>query len=645
MSRRVQIAAIVLIVIALLFSVYVNTFRLQAEQNNHTVQVLLDYDELVSLAFSQGLSLEDLSTQFKAAGATGVLVRERTLGDLVRSGDIALLTGGEARVLLQVNDGPAAALGRTLLERHKDYTYILTENRALYETVTATLSAIEKEFDGLPFGNLYIIAAHFNEKEREKLGLGFAYEDLEAIHRGGLGIVPRYRDYAKASDDAIDLIGADLPKIPGLLMLTFNDPVIAGAGNIPYLAEKLKDIGVPVGMFEFYNQAGLNTLARQIDKNVIRVHSISETDMANYYEKTAAERFRLAVAERNIRSLYVRLFGLEHPSTSLERSLDFIKLINTDIAQEGFTTGTPAPLEGIPYARVLVLLIGLGVIGGGLLLLNLFLPERWTLLLGVLALLGWGGLLFVEPMLARKAFALSGVIIYPVFSILLFLREESRTLPRAILALLKMSGLSFIGAALMTGLLADKSFMLTLDLFSGVKLAHALPLVLVTAWFLLYDTGFRARPILDRVKQILNLQVRNKHLLVGLVVVAALGLYLIRTGNDAPQLVSSWETSLRELLDRVLGVRPRTKEFLLGHPAMLILLYYGWSRSKLAVLLLAVIGQISLVNTYAHIHTPWLVSLTRTFHGLWLGIIIGVIAILCLNLILKYLRREQFFSE
>ena len=53
-----------------------------------------------------------------------------------------------------------------------------------------------------------------------------------------------------------------------------------------------------------------------------------------------------------------------------------------------------------------------------------------------------------------------------------------------------------------------------------------------------------------------------------------------------------------------MGVRPRTKEFLIGYPMMLILLYFGYSFKMYPVLLMGLIGQISLINTYAHIHTP-----------------------------------------
>ena len=87
-------------------------------------------------------------------------------------------------------------------------------------------------------------------------------------------------------------------------------------------------------------------------------------------------------------------------------------------------------------------------------------------------------------------------------------------------------------------------------------------------------------------------------------------------------------------------MRPRTKEFLLGHPAMLVLLYFGYDLRKIVVLLLGVIGQVSIVNTYAHLHTPLAVSLLRSFHGLWLGILLGVAAVILLNYLLAFLKKK-----
>jgi hypothetical protein len=46
------------------------------------------------------------------------------------------------------------------------------------------------------------------------------------------------------------------------------------------------------------------------------------------------------------------------------------------------------------------------------------------------------------------------------------------------------------------------------------------------------------------------------------------------------------------------------------------------------VAVLAALGQASLLNTYCHFHTPLSVSVLRTFNGLWIGGMCGVVAIL-----------------
>jgi hypothetical protein len=86
--------------------------------------------------------------------------------------------------------------------------------------------------------------------------------------------------------------------------------------------------------------------------------------------------------------------------------------------------------------------------------------------------------------------------------------------------------------------------------------------------------------------------------------------------------------SFRNLLDRYL-VRPRTKEFMIGHPALLATLLLSPRLPKRAILipfaLLGAIGQVSMVNSFCHLHTPLLMTVVRTFNGLWLGMLVGFV--------------------
>ena len=105
----------------------------------------------------------------------------------------------------------------------------------------------------------------------------------------------------------------------------------------------------------------------------------------------------------------------------------------------------------------------------------------------------------------------------------------------------------------------------------------------------------------------------------------------------------------RQFLTDYMGVRPRNKEFLIGYPATILYLMYGAKRPSLWVLTIPlVIGQISLVNTYAHIHTPLLVSLHRSINGLILGVVFAFLAVVAVQLgtkLFKWLVKKIEASE
>jgi hypothetical protein len=119
--------------------------------------------------------------------------------------------------------------------------------------------------------------------------------------------------------------------------------------------------------------------------------------------------------------------------------------------------------------------------------------------------------------------------------------------------------------------------------------------------------------------------------LAGLALIGALAFLIVRSGNDAPSAVSDSELKLRSLLDQVFYTRPRTKEFLIGHPALFLGLALnrravdGTALKAWATVLLAigVVGQSDIVDTMCHTHTPLDIGLARIALGLIVGGIIG----------------------
>ena len=78
----------------------------------------------------------------------------------------------------------------------------------------------------------------------------------------------------------------------------------------------------------------------------------------------------------------------------------------------------------------------------------------------------------------------------------------------------------------------------------------------------------------------------------------------------------------------IMGIRPRFKEFILGFPSIMcfgLLRYFKLEKYSWILILCMSIGIADLTDTFAHIHTPILITLIRVFNGMFLGWLIGSI--------------------
>ena len=131
--------------------------------------------------------------------------------------------------------------------------------------------------------------------------------------------------------------------------------------------------------------------------------------------------------------------------------------------------------------------------------------------------------------------------------------------------------------------------------------------------------------------------------IVGLGLLAIVGYVFIgRSGNNGAP-VPGFEIALRRFLENLMYARPREKEFLFGHPAVLLslaALYRKWPQILHYFLILAVtIGQGSMVETFAHMRSPYMLSLIRGLDSLAAGslsMIAALIAVMILVRITKY---------
>ncbi len=405
--------------------------------------------------------------------------------------------------------------------------------------------------------------------------------------------------------------------------------------------------------------------------------------------------FFRAIAERNCRIIYLMMILEPDSDVSNDANQDEWEYITDpkDYAQMlgdlsarldrlGYTQGTVPPMSLRTPSRLWRILEGVGAAAAAVMLLDLFFffesRTRYILLaLGVLGVLALG---FVKPGLFQVLLSMGSGVVMPALAAVWLCRHTARRrreepdvpfgrlLAGAAGSAVFAAGLSLCGAAMSTSALSQLSYMLEIDLYRGVKLMQLIPIgIFGLAYLLVYayeESGAKAavlarigeRGEAGRWKRLreywAELMDRPMKLgwMVALVLIAVVGVfvlaagvyYIYRTGNTMN--VSARELALRNLLENLLVARPRTKEFLIGWPCTMLFVWALRRHMNFLPLLLGLgmsIGLVSVVNTFLHIRTPFLLSLLRTGWGLLFGLLIGAALTIAAELLLRLFQRSR----
>ncbi len=599
--RRRAVAAALLLALSLPAAGALILERGATEGRERTVAIVMDELALVEQAAMLGRSPMALALHYQTLGLTGIAVYEETLETLARTGAVVALLGREAR---------AAALlaGQPLPDVPGDATLV---SEVVPGAAAALLAKNRPPARELEFGGRTWWWWPGESLRTRPAGPDAAR--VSAWAAAGFDVAYRPRNFPGLQD-----VGRDFPAEARYLIHAglqaaghphaLDDTAAASQDRLTALIE-----GTP--------QDGLRDLARQVP--TVRLLSFNQ-DYQNLRLRPdeLVEKFLLAANEREVRLLYLRPYTEEQLGDMLENTEALVSGLRTALEREGFAVARLAPPDaGYAPAVWLRAAAGVGVVAG-LALLAASLPPGW----GVLASAGVVGVALLAAGPTWAALALIAALVFPVLGFAL--------LPWRWWALPAATGVSLVGAGLLAAVGSDRASMLALEPFAGVGATLVVPPALLVAVILL-----RRLPAAAWVRAMWTHPPRLGEVAVGLVVVAALGLVVIRRGNFPLIGASEVELALRSALNEWF-VRPRFKE-LLGHPlALLALLQVRWPWWARGGLLVAgVVAQASVLNSFSHYHTPLLVSLQRSVIALALGVVIGLVLVTAARLTERVLRR------
>ncbi|WP_407637527.1 DUF5693 family protein [Cohnella kolymensis] len=622
--------------------------RVQTESSANQVAIAMDYRDLLQVGASQTnpqAFVQEQLKRLKDAGVNSMIVFEGTLEELAWAGEVAVYNASQAALLEQRVADPG-----------DNRTYVLFTNPEHEKQLRPVID--------WAFRNHGADVTDWSFKGRSGVILGLGYDDamirpmqpnpaaMQELKEQGFLIIPRLSDRF----DPLDTVELDkwLRSFQelGVKQIVFDGEAVTGFEEGPQgvaaFAQLLNKHNIGIGIFENLKvpQKGIDRLANLLDYNAVRAHPVGDAEIMTIRKEQLADRLVLAVKDRNIRILYLNAMTVRDVSKGqVVHPLDTIvyvlqgegdtRGVTAELADFGFTPGAPQAFQPhhAPYELLLRGLTALGAIALIALAFGLFVPSLLAPAF-VLGAIGGAGLYVLNSTLMIQMLALLAAIAAPTASVVLLIKRlrelregagdqpisASKRLGGAVILFIRTTVLSLAAIPLVVALLNHISYSLVLQQFRGVSLLHAAPIGLVALYVFLYGSG---NTVVGNARRILAMPLTVLWI-VALGVLGAAGMYyMTRTGNAGS--VSGLELKFRALLENTFGVRPRTKEAFLGHPLFLagifLALRYRWA---MVLLIAGTIAQLSMVDTFAHIHTPLVLSIIRVLLGLGIGALIGL---------------------
>lgn len=693
--KKFRSILLVLIAVSFLVAGFQITRRVMKEQRNKNVEIVADLEDFKNLAIEMNTPIEDIAKKLIGAGTTSIAISEETLLDMANDGRILMYPA----VNLKHIDVNFNNEYRNLATEIKAY---IEQNNLEYSTNTIVLTDNKEEYDFLinSFKNRFSgITTEFNVENKfgiligrkqdkvKSVGLGLIDEDFEYAKTLGFNnIIPRIENHEGITTDEVDELYEQLKRYK-VRTIVFAGVTVYGQSSqdedgelLKYIGDKFSKEGAeiitaiiekPVETDLETVQRGIKTLSKASKYINTKVYSIDASSLSRITASNMVEQWGRAISQRNVRVLYVRPLSLasKTPSENFEDTVSAIREIKARVKYMGMKVDSAKGLGNIKQNNFIQCFMAVGIIATGFLLLILLFDltkfNKYVYGLFLLSVLGTV-LLYCVPYLynilggiANKGFSFMASIIFPSISGLYLIyvyNKESKVkeskvgeiIIKSIGMLLIAVLIAGVGGVFIGALLSGSEYVLKLDVFRGVKLSFILPLLVFAFAYVVKcgiytDENDKPLSIWEQTKKLLDSSITVKYALAGAILLVALLIVVMRSGNTLVSSASSIELAIRNLLEKYLVARPRTKE-LIAFPVLMFIVYLARYRAKelgLLVMLVGMIGIENVVNSFCHIRMPVIVTLLSSIYSLIFAVVIGSIGIVIIEKIINLVRKQK----
>lgn len=652
------------IIIAALICCLLPTFknRINIEKDNSNVVVSLYYNDLANKL--RGEKLDDAIDEFKEVGVTTMSFSEENINSMVARGDI---TNIKFNVLRHKFDDESLELARLLEKEAPEIIYdsqlLITKDDDTAKVLSETLPDrfIENdEYKKIIYKNpdtgitTTVFCIFDGSLPTNDIQLGYNEDIINKYSDAGFDICLILRFFDNSETGYLDRIEQMINdyNIKFISIRSANikpDNESDAKEHYTKISEIIDKYDLTLVITEnpdqLSNEApfGYSHIFGNNNSKVLRSYETYDASQAdNSHYEFRYRQYLNSTLDRNIRFITVSQIHLQY--TSFEKCTEYtLKAVDEyvrKIQELGFTVNGEVPeLEydtnlNIPNAISVAIMV---------LMVYLIFCMLWNknsnklfIAAIILAIIG-AGAGYIMPAGLRWTFPTAWAVISPCFAltvVLYLLKKVRGKLHAALLAILSVAVLPALMSILgivQSSLLSGINYYVNNDIFRGIKLSLFIPLVYALVIFVIMFAEIDYKKLFRKISEYKLSDIKLVWiialLIIGFIGYSIISVYIRRSGNV--NSISSIESWMRNAITDIFEARPRTKEFLIGYPCLILFAYYlKNTRIKLlqgALFCGAAITAASISNSFCHVFTTVEIIYGRVLNGVIIGALFCIV--------------------